>query len=339
MTSRLFGISAVVALVGVTNAFGCGTSSHDESTRASTADIQGGTTDSTHTFELGVCLGSPGNCQAICTGTLIAPNLVATARHCVAQTPSGNVDCATTRFGSQYAATQLYVTTNQSIFTSSGTWAHGAKIITPTPTLLCGNDIALIILSTSIPASAATPVTPNVMYNLVDRNYISKLEDTAIGYGLTAPNTNTAGTRHIRQHIPFNCMPGDRFYDCKAKGYTDIQDQEFFAGDGPCEGDSGSGAFSQGQFDQGQFLSLGVLSRGGVSLDGLTCVGSIYTRLDSYRDPHHQRGDAGGDDGRVHAAGVGELTADSSGHDRRRDEAAGRQRFVGRRRRGYACAG
>jgi MYXO-CTERM domain-containing protein len=288
MASRLLSVSATIAIVGLASGFGCGTSAQSESTRSSSANIQGGSLDSTHTFELGVCIGARANCNAICTGTLIAPNLVATARHCVSDVinngPNGTVDCSMTSFSGQYAASTMWVTTNESIFTPTGTWAQGARIVTPGPTLLCGNDIALIILSSNIPASAATPATPNVMYDLRDRTYISKLMDTAIGYGLTAPNSNTAGDRHIRQDIQFNCIPGDRFYDCAAHGYTDIANQEFFSGDGPCEGDSGSGAFSQAQFDQGQFLSLGVLSRGGVSQDGTTCVGSIYTRLDQYRD-------------------------------------------------------
>lgn len=290
MASRFFGVSALVAAVGVANAVGCGTASKsDEAARSTDQAVQGGTSDTTHTFEVGVCgLGSPGNCQLLCTGTLIAPNLVVTARHCVSQTPPGSVDCATTAFQGQYSPNNFYITTNSSLFQSSGTWVRASKFVTPTPTLLCGNDIALIILASNVPASAATPVTPNVMYDLRDRTHISKLADTAIGFGLTDPtNMNSAGTRHIRQNIQFNCIPNDpsSFVDCWKHGYQDImREQELYSGDGPCEGDSGSGAFSQAQFDNGQFLSLGVLSRGGVTLDGKTCQGSFYTRLDSYRD-------------------------------------------------------
>lgn len=290
MQSRFFGMSALVAFVGVCNAIGCGTSAgkNDEPAARTGQSIQGGTADTTHTFEVGVCGGSPGQCQLLCTGTLIAPNLVVTARHCVSQTPSGSVDCAATNFGAQYNPSQYYITTSSTMLSSAGTWVRAKEFVTPTPTALCGNDIALIILTSNVPASAATPAIPNVMYDLRDRAHISKLADTAIGYGLTSPaNMNSAGTRHIRQNIQFNCIPSDpsKFIDCWSHGYqNEMREQEFFSGDGPCEGDSGSGAFSQAQFDNGEFLSLGVLSRGGVTVDGMTCQGSFYTRLDSYRD-------------------------------------------------------
>jgi hypothetical protein len=288
----VFGGGAIVALLGLFNAIGCGASgaSSDEPTRATDDAIQGGQSDSTHTFEMGVCAlaSGPGQCQLLCTGTLIAPNLVVTARHCVSQTPTDNVDCATTSFGGQYAASQFYVTTNASIDGGSGTWFRAKQIITPVPTPLCGNDIALIILQSNVPASAATPAIPNVMYDLRDRTHISTLADTAIGYGLTNPlNITSAGTRYIRQNIQFICIPDDpsRFVDCWAHGYQGLlAEQEFYSGDGLCRGDSGSAAFSQAQFDQGQFLALGVLSRGGVTANGATCTGSFYTRLDSYRD-------------------------------------------------------
>src|SRR3990172_7411309 len=40
-------------------------------------------------FAVGVCAtnSGPGNCSFLCSGALIAPNLVLTARHCVSQTP------------------------------------------------------------------------------------------------------------------------------------------------------------------------------------------------------------------------------------------------------------
>ena len=59
------------------------------------APIQGGTTDTTHTFAVGIMQTSDiqNNMVAFCTGVLLAPNLVATARHCVAQLSSSMIDC------------------------------------------------------------------------------------------------------------------------------------------------------------------------------------------------------------------------------------------------------
>src|SRR5438445_9013108 len=103
----------LVALVGVGLAAGCGTSSKSEKVGASQEEIQGGTTDTTHTFEMGLCVGS--QCNEVCTATLIAPNLVVTARHCVVSTPLDTVDCATTNFSGNRAGTSFYVTSNVSL--------------------------------------------------------------------------------------------------------------------------------------------------------------------------------------------------------------------------------
>jgi hypothetical protein len=104
--------------------------------------------------------------------------------------------------------------------------------------------------------------------------------ETAIGYGLDAPDDeSSAGTRRILQYIPVECVPDDTNPDkaCAATPESGVGMGEFEAGNGPCEGDSGSSAYEQTNFTAGTFLSLGVLSRGGVSGD--TCVGSIYTQL------------------------------------------------------------
>src|SRR5204862_251245 len=78
---------------------GCGTSSPPrEDARVSTAAIQGGEIDTTHKFAVGVCAGGagPGDCAYICSGALIAPNLVVTARHCFQDAPDPlNVHSAT----------------------------------------------------------------------------------------------------------------------------------------------------------------------------------------------------------------------------------------------------
>src|SRR5271156_1664935 len=88
----------------------------DEPLATTAEPIQDGTADATHTFEVGFCGGTPGDCHSYCSGTLIAPNLVATARHCIATVPglaTGSIDCTTTAFGAEDAPQSFYVTTNE----------------------------------------------------------------------------------------------------------------------------------------------------------------------------------------------------------------------------------
>src|SRR5580693_1615095 len=63
---------------------GCSSSTETASLARQGEAIQGGSVDQSHNYAVGVCVGNgPGQCQLICSGALIAPNLVMTARHCV----------------------------------------------------------------------------------------------------------------------------------------------------------------------------------------------------------------------------------------------------------------
>jgi hypothetical protein len=105
-----------------------------------------------------------------------------------------------------------------------------------------------------------------------------KTTQTAIGYGKTSAGVNDAGTRHILQNIKVVCIPGDPNIPCP-QGQVD--NNEYIAGDGTCQGDSGSGAFEQTNFNANTPVTMGILSRGGVM--GNNCVGAVYTRTDNWR--------------------------------------------------------
>jgi Trypsin len=284
---RAWSVGAGTALAFLCSASGCSSESArpDVPVASAASAVQGGTLDQTHPFAVGVCGGGKGNCSLVCSGALIAPNLVVTARHCVSNISNTEINCATDTFGSLLApANSFWITTNYNLFQSTTGWHQVAKIVTPTPTRVCGNDLALLILTSNVSPGEATPITPAVQFPITDHTRYSTT-DTAIGYGVTTPtNTNTAGQRHIRQNIEIQCIPGDKQLDCGALAGKDLDTKEFLAGDGTCEGDSGSSAYEQLSFNANKPVSLGVLSRGGVSLDGQTCVSAVYTRLDSWKD-------------------------------------------------------
>ena len=89
--------SLVVAFAAATVAACATSTTSQEQVGSSSAPIQNGTIDSTHTYAVGI-MRSQGRATYSCSGTLIAPNLVLTARHCVAeldQKSSKGVDCKT----------------------------------------------------------------------------------------------------------------------------------------------------------------------------------------------------------------------------------------------------
>ncbi|MFO0678224.1 MAG: S1 family peptidase [Polyangiaceae bacterium] len=242
--------------------------------------IQGGSVDSANKYPYAVGIYDTA-AGGICSGALIAPNLVLTARHCVAEVGSESVNCDTDEFGATTSPSNLVVTTDNAISQTAKIY-RARKVFTPPATKFCGNDIALIMLSTSVPATEATPIVPAVYAPITDHSKFD-MKYTAIGYGVTAPNSsNSAGTRRFKENISIQCIPGDALFDCGDLTGAPLTPNEFVAGAGTCQGDSGSSAYEQKSFTAGAPISLGVLSRGGSSRT--QCMDAIYTRVDSWRD-------------------------------------------------------
>jgi MYXO-CTERM domain-containing protein len=257
-----------------------------EPTASLASAVEGGGLDTTHTFAVGVIQRA--NHIGLCSGALLAPNLVATARHCVTQQMASNaVDCNSI-FTPQVPAGDLLVTTDAQIAPSS-TFVGVVQIVAPSGPdheRLCGNDIALLILNRNIGLSQY--VTPAVNPPMTDHKTYNTVV-TAIGYGISTPTDTTgtsAGSRRIKQNVTLACIPNDTgFTDCFGDPMLRqvMTSNEFLSGDGStCEGDSGSSAYDQGSLNQGKLVSFGVLSRGGVSPDSKTCILPIYSRFDAW---------------------------------------------------------
>ncbi len=274
-----FGGGALVAVGAIVIASGCSsTRSPDEKIEKTASPIQNATLspDTIHKYAVGVCGGGRNNCQGICSGALIAPNVVATARHCIDGTPK-LIDCKTNpTFGGRKVNT-IDITTHHQMFQGTTGWHRVVSIAVPADNHICGNDLALLKLDAPIAASETPPIIPGVQYSMSDSQYLGHF--AAIGYGNTGPTTGGSGTRRMREKISLLCVPGDEWFPCP----PEINQAEFVGDDGTCSGDSGSSAYETKSFESGKPVSFGVLSRGGENEAGTECKGSVYTRFDAHR--------------------------------------------------------
>jgi Trypsin len=221
--------------------------------------IAGGTEDFSyeHVFLLASHVQGSGG---LCTATLIAPNLLLTARHCVSPgSGEDHVLCGDSALGEPFPASAFFATNDPR--PGKGSLVYGASDVRVLGEGqdTCGYDIALIILSENVPESVSVPAVPRI-----DREVTPGEEYTAVGYGVNEEGEPT-GSRMQLAGLTIACQPGT----CG----DGVESTEFRGETGICSGDSGGPALDA----QGKVV--GVVSRGGPG-----CSTPVYGTVTAWRD-------------------------------------------------------
>jgi hypothetical protein len=225
----------------------------------------------------------------LCSATLVAPNLLLTARHCVTDFAAGSAACTaegTPMTGAGVKADRdpkslvLFVGSNgvaPDSANEANSAARGSQLVVDTSTnTQCNHDIAFVVLDKPI---TTAPVATIRLEALSAGEKVA-----AVGWGVDETGRLTA-SREIRQDLPLLGVGPGIYPENPTYGFGR---NEFMVGESACAGDSGGPALSK------TGAVVGVASRSGNGQPGdatnyaATCTGAsahaVYTQLSAHKD-------------------------------------------------------
>jgi len=220
---------------------GCGSAEETERTNAA---VFGGAPAPDDTAVVAVVNFAGGQCS----GSLIAPNLVMTARHCVAKTAGEELQvvCGQTMFQPPDSPGAIFVVSLPAISNDKTDYLAVEDIRMPDGLSadLCGTDVVLLRLKTPL-ADDIVPLVPRL-----DPPVAPPETYSSVGFGIdeSLPDKPSSVRKRL-DGLKAVCIGGD----CRD---GQVRTNEWVGSGGPCQGDSGGPALDA----NGQII--GVVSRG-----------------------------------------------------------------------------
>ena len=247
LRSPLLGLVSLTALVPMFVA--CGGTSHDSVSVSVVEDseprIVGGTqSDSSQDSTVYLNMG-----DEFCSGVMIAPNLLITARHCVETMNDNAGDCG--EYIKDNVPSDMRISLGSDA-PDEAVVARGKAFFHDTEVSMCSHDIALVQLDRAIPGAMLSPIRFAPVLK-------AETDMVAVGYGSTDNNNTLPDGRLQRGGISVQGT-ADTTYTYTTKKGTNftvvVSPGEFATGESTCFGDSGGPIFDK----DGNIV--GVTSRG-----------------------------------------------------------------------------